>query len=792
MLNCRSRDHVRAMLVCRRGGNLLKSGTMQTFDLLQDLAVVLGVAGVAGWICTRLGLSVVVGFLVAGIIIGPYTPPVALVHDLERIHALSQLGLTFLMFSIGMGLSLRRLHRLGVGVMIATILSSAFAFNAGYLAGLLMNLSTLQCLFIGGMLSVSSSAVVSKILQDMNLTHVRPGQVALGMILTEDIIAVALIAILSSAARIAGEAAHPLGRTVGLMLAFVCVFIVAGLLVVPRLLARINRTTGMDLFTVLVVGLLLGVAMLSVKLGYSLALGAFLLGAIVADTAQREIIARVMQGMRDVFSAIFFVSIGILMDIRAAAGVWHLIVGIALLTLAARAAGASFGLIMIGNPTKESVRSGLMLTPIGEFSFIIAQLGVTAAVLPQKFYPIFVGVSLLTALFAPIFVRHSTRISEAFEGIEPRFLREWIALYHRTLLDARERHHGSLVWRLTRKPLLTAAVSWLLATGLLAFSNTLFAAVKPRLPAQFIVPNDVTIVYWTMLGIVVLVPLLAMWRSVVALALILSELLTRARRQRAVLQPLTQRIIVMSATVVLLIWIWMLLPFDFSAIWTIVFITGALGLFLVFLRQRLTYLHTRVESELKDILSTADAGDVAREKWLRGHREWGVRIYEIPVPDGAACAGRTLAELELRSRYGCSVVGVERQNHPIANPPAEFCIYPGDTLLILATPEKIEPAREFLGTIATAAGVSVLDEMSLEAVAIPQRSHCVGKVLVELDIPRYTGVQVAGIERGGGRVLNPGPFQGLEAGDRLLVIGLARQIDEFKRWVDLAHSPATE
>jgi CPA2 family monovalent cation:H+ antiporter-2 len=289
---------------------------MHGFHFIQDLAVILVVAGVAGWICQRVGLSAIVGFLVAGMVVGPYTPPITLIADVERIDTLAQIGLVFLMFSIGLQLSLRKLRRLGLSLMVATFLGAIVMYQLSRLLAVSMGWGAREGLFLAAMLMVSSSAIISKILHETGTNHERSGQLAMGVAVLEDVVAVAMLTILNSIIQFGKDEGAHVPQTLLLLGAFVVLAGIAGLLLVPWLLRRMSIAANEELQTLGIAGLLFGLAVVAQAAGYSLALGAFLFGAIVAETPHRHQVERTFEGMRDIFSAVFFVAIGLQIDAR--------------------------------------------------------------------------------------------------------------------------------------------------------------------------------------------------------------------------------------------------------------------------------------------------------------------------------------------------------------------------------------------------------------------------------------------------------------------------------------------
>jgi CPA2 family monovalent cation:H+ antiporter-2 len=760
---------------------------MPGLDFLQDLAIVMVVAGIAGWICQRIGLSSVVGFLLAGIIIGPSTPPFALISDLDRIHTLSQLGLVFLMFSIGMGLSLRRFHQMGAPILLATAIGALLVLAAGRTTGLLIGWTSTQTLFFAALLMTSSSAIISKVLHEIGATHEPASRRAMIITVAEDVVAVVMLTVLTTLSAGGGQDGPSIAETIGLIVLFVTVLVIAGLLIVPKLLERLARTADVDLQTILVAGMVLATSLLAVRAGYSLALGAFLLGVIVAVTPQRSHVERHLQGLRDIFSAVFFVSIGLLMNVQSIAASWLLVLLLGIFTVILRTLVCSTALVLTGLPTRDAIRTGLMVTPIGEFSFIIAQLGVTSHAAPPLIYPLAVGISLFTALTAPILIKHSDRLSRAIERAEPKFLKELIQLYHGALERIRQRHEGNAVWQLTKRRLRQVGLGFLFVTGLLAFSRTIYSALFGAFGAQLLLPYAWKIGYWVVLGLVALAPLFAVWRNLAALAAIYAEALTKDASAGGTMRGVMQAGLQTTFTFLMMIWLWLLLPLERATVWTVAAVVILFSILLLLLRRKLTILHSKVEIELNSLLSLSAGEDGAARSYqdlLLPHKEWDIHVHEVILPDAAACAGKTLSDLELRRKFGCSVAGVERHGFAIPNPSPDLVLYPGDKLLLLATEQQISAARKVLSQTHPAnQQTQLIEEVELQGIVVPGGSRAAGKLLIELEIPSTTGVQVVGIARAGNRLLNPGPFQAIEAGDRLLALGTSGQIANFERWL---------
>src|ERR1700730_6936463 len=478
---------------------------MGELDLVQDLAVVTFFAGIGGFLCQKIGLSSIVGFLLAGLVIGPHTPPFSIVIHEDRIEALSQLGLVFLMFSIGLELSVGKLKRMGMGIVLAVALGGILVFNIVRSICPFLGVSPSESLFVAGMLVASSSAIIGKILSESGLIHQRAGNLAMSITVLEDLVAVVVLTFISSVAQMHNGTEANIGRILGVLLVFVTVVVVVGLLLLPRSLQRLNRA-GTDLLTITVAGLVLGIAVLAVKIGSSLALGAFLLGAIIAETPQRPTVERAMLGMRDLFGAVFFVSLGLVLDPVLLLKYWVLALSLGLITILLRAVAVTLALTITGTEDREAVRTGLMATPVCDFAFIIAQVGASSQVLSADFYPAAFGIALSGALISPLLIKNSARLSHSIVRMEPRPVRRLLRLYQDFLASVSEHQQRSQVILLARQRFPMLVISVVIASAILVFAPLLHQQWAPLFSKRLGPWNDR--IFWVLIGIAITGPVL--------------------------------------------------------------------------------------------------------------------------------------------------------------------------------------------------------------------------------------------------------------------------------------------
>jgi CPA2 family monovalent cation:H+ antiporter-2 len=760
---------------------------MSGYELVQDLAIVLVIAGLVGFVFQRIGLSNIVGFLAAGLLVGPHATHFGLVTDPRAIEALSQLGLAFLMFSIGLDLSISKMRRFGLGVAVAVVISATLVFNAFRFLTPLFGLSGREPIFIAGMMVASSSAMIGKMLHDSGLLHQRSGNLAMSISVLEDIVAVIVLTFVSSLANMqAGPQARP-ATILGTLVAFVTIVVILGLLLLPRALQLLAKA-GLDLVMLFITGLALEVGIIAVRTGYSLALGAFLLGAIIAETPQRPAIERAFEGMRDVFLAVFFVSIGLLIDPWVLLKNWWLIVCLGIGAVVVRSLAVTTGLILAGNPQREALRAGLMAIPIGEFAFIIAQVGVSSGLLAAEFYPIAIGVATLTATIAPILSRHSDEISKRLLVFEPHLVTNLVAGYHQFLREVGEKRRRSEVLGLVQKKLASVVIGLAFASGLLIFADqllTFWARLFPRLSSE--IAQDL---FWGLLGLLVLIPVAVVWRSAQEFVGLISSAhgAGESERPRVFLSASMQ--IVMA--IILFGWLWILAPAQRATAW---FFGSALAVGIplaIIFRQRFQRLQQQIGVGLTEaILSREERRKRTQRAWLSDYSDWDLNLQEIEVPDSEKWFGRSIGELALRSRFGCSVVGVERQGYVLSSPGPETLLFPGDTLLVLGSNDQLRELRRFFDKAELRSkSVDLLEEVRMESINVPNPSQASSQTLAQLDVTRNFGVIIAGVGRGEEKNLTPNPSQNIEPGDWLLVIGTREKIRAFQNWI--AEPPARQ
>jgi len=407
---------------------------MHGVDFIKDLAVIMLVAGVVTVIFHYLKQPVVLGYIIAGLIIGPYATPFPFISDEKTIKTLGELGVVFLMFGLGLEFSLRKLAKVGATAFVAALSQIVLLIWVGYEIGRFFSWSSMDSLFLGAMMAISSTTITVRALEELGLKKEKFATLIYGILIVEDILAISLIVMLTGIATTGQLEPIDAAMTIGELILFMTVSLAAGILLVPRLLNLVAKFQSKEMLLITVLGLCFGFCLIVIQLEYSVALGAFLIGAIMAESRHIHTIEKLIEPVKDMFIAIFFVTIGLLLD---PAIIWQYALPITIISIAVivgKVLSCSMGTFITGHDGKTSMRVGMGKAQIGEFSFIIATLGLTLSVTSDFLYPIVVAVSTITTFFTPYLIKASDPFSQKVGSLIPSPIRnvfiqysEWIS-----------------------------------------------------------------------------------------------------------------------------------------------------------------------------------------------------------------------------------------------------------------------------------------------------------------------------------------------------------------------------
>ena len=667
-------------------------------SFLQDLAIVMIVAGLVTIVFHRLKQPVVLGYILAGVIIGPHTPPLPLIANDETIQTLSELGIIFLMFSLGLEFSLRKLKHVGATAFIGATMAILVMLCAGYSLGQAFGWSSIDSIFLGAILSISSTTIVVKALAELGLTKKPFAQLIFGVLIVEDILAIVMIALLSGFATTGSFAVADVGITVIKLGSFLGILLVAGLILVPRLLNYVARFKSNEMLLITVLGLCFGVSGLAVRLGYSVALGAFLIGAVIAEARQIARIEMLLEPLRDMFSAVFFVSIGLLIDPVLLVRYAGPILAITAVVVVGQVFACSLGVFLAGHDRQTSLRVGMGLAQIGEFSFIIATLGMSLKVTSGFLYPIAVAVSALTTLTTPYLIKNSDSVIEWFDRAAPLPVKRWLDFYTRwtSELAEGERHFGL---GLARKWGWQIALNLIFITGIFIAAGAMRSRGLTWWPEIPHGEDGVKAALWLGAMLLSLPLLIAVFRKLRALAMLLSEMsVTRVAGgvNTNSLRSVVANTIV-AAGCIMLVLIILLLSSTILPSWKLLLVQALIvTVTAILLRRSFTKLYSKAQFALQETLAQApvrrhDAGETTLPAMMRD-----AQIATIRIGKAASVAGKLIGELRLRTNTGASIVGIQRGDESIINPGPDEELRADDEVLLLGSEAQLDAARKLL------------------------------------------------------------------------------------------------
>ncbi len=672
---------------------------MHEITFLQDLAVVMIVAGLVTIFCHRFKQPVVLGYILAGIIIGPHTPPYALIKDEETIKTLSELGVILLMFSLGLEFSLGKLRRVGGAAFIAALLEILLMVWAGYELGRLFGWKTMDSLFLGAMLSISSTTIIIKALAELGKSKDKFADLIFAILIIEDVLAIVMIALLSGIAMTGHLNLADLGGTIGKLTVFLAAALVVGLLAIPRLIAYVAKFKSHEMLLVTVLGLCFGFALLAVKLGYSVALGSFIIGAVIAEAREIHRVEMLVEPVRDMFSAIFFVAIGLLIDPRLLVNYWAPVLIITAAVIGGKILACSFGAFIGGNDSRTSLRVGMSLAQIGEFSFIIASLGLSLKVTSDFLYPLAVAVSVLTTLTTPYLIRSTDRLVNWFDRAAPVSLVNSLEVYTRWVDQLGSERHATMAGKMARRWLWQMALNAALIAAIFV-AAVLVARHPPAWLLRFNFEREISHAFlWLAAAILSLPLLIAIYRKLEALGLLVADLkITKeaAGERMAANRAIVARIIPAAGTVGLILFTLILSAPLLPPVKMLMGLLPLLALLTWLFWRSFIKIYSRAQSALKETLAEAPAPRPGHQPEAPAGLLSQANLELVALTGDSSIRGKFIREIELRSLTGASIVGIERNGVNLVNPGPDEELLAGDHLLLLGSPAQLQAARQML------------------------------------------------------------------------------------------------
>jgi monovalent cation:H+ antiporter-2, CPA2 family len=670
---------------------------MNEITILRDLAVVIIAAGIAALVFEHLRLSKILGYLLAGFLIGPYA--FALVRNDATTQTLSDLGILFLMLSLGLEFNLRKLRRMGATAVVTAALDVVVMMWIGYELGRALGLGTVESIFLGAIISDSSTTILTKTLKDMDKMREKFANIIFSATIVEDVIAIAVIAMLTGVASTGTFQAA--GILVGLarLVIFMIVLVVIGLLVVPRLLVHVAKFRSEELLVICVLALAFGISLLAVKLQSSLALGAFLIGAIAAESRMVGRVELLVAPFRHLFGAAFFIAVGMMIQPNLLARYPLAIFGIAALVIISKTVNCSLGAFLTGNDLRNSFRAGLGMAQICEFAFIIATLGLSLKVVSPAMYQVAVGVSVLTMLANPFVLRYADRLADAITRFIPRGALSNMHLYGQGVRRMASQYHDNPIRKTVRRSV------WMILINMAFVAAIFIAAAYMAQVRPFHLPEFLTLLggrktaYWVGAVLLSLPFFVATARKMHALGMILAEIALPSATQT----PSANNVRTLIAALMLFVGILgiALLTFVLSSTllpsWNVVIAVLLLVALATWFGWRsLIKLYGRAQSAVQETF----ARDLPPPKPQAVPAMIGALmdrdLEAVDINSHSPAAGKAVQDLLIRTQTGATIVSIERGREIIINPDSGLRLMPGDKVLLLGSPDQTDAARKLL------------------------------------------------------------------------------------------------
>lgn len=735
--------------------------------LVKDLALILMVAGIVTIIFKKLKQPLVLGYIVAGFLVSPHMPYTMSVIDETDIKTWADIGVIFTLFSLGLDFSFKKIVKMGASPIIATIVIVFAMMMLGISIGHGFGWSKMDCIFLGGMLAMSSTTIIYKAFDDMGLRQQKFAGMVMSVLILEDILAIVMMVMLSA---IAGgnnpDGEQMIGSVIKIAFFLVLWFIV-GIFAIPLFLRSVRKLINNETLLIVALGLCCGMAVLSTKVGFSSAFGAFVMGSILAETIEAEKIIKLVEPVKNLFGAIFFVSVGMLVDPKILIEYAIPILALVGSILIGQAIFGTFGFMLGGESLKSAMRCGFSMAQIGEFSFIIASLGLSLGVISNYLYPVVVAVSVITTFLTPYMIRLATPTYQVMEKHLPKRL---INILNHFAMSHPSTTQQSKWKSLLRQMLintvaysiLTAAVIALMFTFVLPFTRSLFPGWKLHWYA-----NAIT-------GILTLVLIAPFLRAIIMKKNHSNEW------KRLWVESSINRIPLLFTIVVRFV---IALAFIFYICNYLTRFTDALmiiiGIAVVSLMIASKWTKKRsIKMErlfIHNLRSRDIMAQVNGEKkpLYEGHLlDRDIHISDFDVPEDSSWGGKTLKELHLRERFGVDMSSIMRGSQRLNIPNGDTVIFPGDKLQVIGNDDQLQKFATALSTDLIPEDLEIEKrEMKLRQLIISGKSEFCGKSLLESGIRDKYNCMVVGLEEGQENLTKIAPTRTFEKGDILWIVG---------------------
>jgi CPA2 family monovalent cation:H+ antiporter-2 len=732
--------------------------------LITDLALILAVAGVTTLLFKKINQPVVLGYIIAGFLVGPHVSLLPTVADPEGIKVWSEIGVIFLLFSLGLEFSFRKLAKVGGSAFVTALVGISLMNGIGFLTGYLLGWKFMDRLFLGAILSISSTTIIMRAFDELGVRTKKFATLVFGVLIVQDLLAILLLVMLSTFSVTQQFAGSELIIQVFKLLFFLTLWFLAGIFFVPTFLKKANNLLNDETMLIVSIALCLVMVLLAIEVGFSAPLGAFIMGSILAETTHAERIEELLKSVKNLFAAVFFISVGMMLDPRVLTEHSIPIFIITVVIIVGMSVTFTLGALLSGQSLKHSTQAGMSLAQIGEFSFIIASLGASLNVTSTFLYPIAVAASTFTIFSTPFLIRASTPAYQSLEKLLPRRLVNSIHRYS----SSSQQLSAYSEWReLLKGYLINSLVHAVLIGGLIFISR------------NFIVPFINDSVKNELLGkvVAVAITLLLMIPSIWALSIrrikkeAYSNLWLNGKLNRG---PLIAIEIARISIAALLIAVLIQLYFSLSIAIIIVVISMAAAITLF--NVKLQEFYERLEKRFLNNLNERENIKAAKSEIA----PWDAHLATFDVLPEFNLVGKELQELRLREKFGVNIALIERGKLSILTPERGERLYPGDKLSIIGTDEQLGKLKDLFEKHVSDSELQIHDDqISLQNFTITKDSKLCNKTIRESKLREVGKGLVVGYERNGQRFLNPESTIRFNEGDIVWIVGIKSRIQEY-------------
>jgi CPA2 family monovalent cation:H+ antiporter-2 len=728
-------------------------------QLITDLALILGAAAISILIFKRLRQPLVLGYIIAGFMVGPYFHFVPTVVDNENVKTLAEIGVIFLLFSLGLEFSFKKLIRVGGAASITALVEIVFITVGGFFLGRLMNWNTMDSLFLGGMLASSSTTIILRAFDELGLKTKAFAGIVFGVLIVEDIVVILLMVLLSTVAVTRVFEGSGMLLTILKLIFFLVLWFIGGIFVLPTLLKKAKKIMTDEILLINSLALCLGMVVLATVVGFSAELGAFVMGSIIAETTSAEKIEHLLKPVKDLFGAIFFTSVGMMIDPANMIAYAQPIFYVTLLTLFGKLISTTVGALLSGQPLKQSVQVGMSMAQIGEFAFIVATLGLSLGVTSAFLFPVAVGASAITTFTTPYLIKLSGAFYQWLEKVLPARLINRLNKYSSETKNVARTNE----WRqFIRSTIINGVLLSIIIIAIIIFSSHY---IEPWIKKNGdSLPLKIGI---SLLALLILSPFL--WALAIRTPGDVYKMVDDYRFRGTFF-------VVRSVKLALVVFYIGFFLHRFFSWYAGIFFAAVTLLLLLIFSKKIQALYAKLEHRF---VSNLNEREVEISRLNRTElAPWDAHIVPVVVPVRAACVGKTLLELKWREMIGINVVMIKRGDHQIALPGRDQTIYPNDTLLVLGTDHQVQRLKVLIRA-ETEPVQQDMSDVALYNYFISESDALVGETIRISGLRDKANALVVGIERNNDRILNPESDTVLQANDNLFIVGDPSRIKEL-------------